>query len=124
MNTVEDSIQRVVQEMRFSPESLPEHPVFSASKSTPTSPPEPPTTTEILQERQKVHGDFSDDAYTAQMLKGILHHTPNWREMSPVQLEALELICTKIGRICVGNKDHKDHWHDIAGYATLVSQRL
>src|SRR5688572_13624573 len=108
MNIPPRSTQPVGQEMQSLLSEIAEAEAL-ASKSTPISPPEPPTTTEILQERQKVHGDFSDDAYTSQMLKGVLHHSPNWREMSPVQLEALELICTKIGRICVGNKDHKDH---------------
>ena len=48
----------------------------------------------------------------------------NWKSLSEVQKEALEMIQHKIGRILAGNPDHKDHWDDIAGYAKLVSDRL
>lgn len=82
------------------------------------------TTDQILEERHKVHGDFSADAATAQRLKDLLRNTPNWAALTAVQREALEMICTKMARIMVGNNNHKDHWLDISGYATLVAQRL
>jgi hypothetical protein len=88
----------------------------------PTEP--PPTTEAILQERQKIHGDFTADARTSQELKAIFHNSTNWQFMAPYQREAIELICTKLGRIAVGSHKHQDHWDDIAGYATLVSKRL
>jgi hypothetical protein len=47
-----------------------------------------------------------------------------YKELNPVQMEALEMIAHKIARILNGNPDHHDHWHDIAGYATLVAERL
>lgn len=34
------------------------------------------------------------------------------------------MIAVKIARILVGDCNHPDHWHDIAGYATLVADRL
>ena len=40
------------------------------------------------------------------------------------QVEALDMIATKIARILNGNPDHVDSWIDIAGYATLVADRL
>jgi hypothetical protein len=40
------------------------------------------------------------------------------------QWEALEMIVHKMGRIVNGNPDEVDHWVDIAGYATLVADRL
>lgn len=30
------------------------------------------------------------------------------------------MILHKIARIMNGDPDHIDHWHDIAGYATLI----
>lgn len=77
-----------------------------------------------MAERNKVHGDYSTDAMNAQMLKDILHMSKNWPQLNHVQRESLEHICTKMGRICAGDPDHKDHWADIAGYAILVAQRL
>jgi len=40
------------------------------------------------------------------------------------QWEALEMIVHKIGRIVNGDPDVTDHWVDIAGYATLIAERL
>ena len=34
------------------------------------------------------------------------------------------MIVTKIARIVNGSPDKVDHWVDIAGYATLVADRL
>lgn len=78
----------------------------------------------ILEERGKVHGDFSLDAATSQRFKKMLCECENWDKLSAVQREALEMICTKLARIMVGNPHHKDHYDDIAGYARLVAQRL
>jgi hypothetical protein len=44
--------------------------------------------------------------------------------LNPSQREALDMIQHKIGRILAGNPNHHDHWHDIAGYATLVANEL
>ena len=125
MNTQPSSTPPVVPAAPSWQLSSEEQTAFAGSKSTPTLPPAPPPITEnILQERQKVHGDFQADAYTAQSLKDILHLSPNWETLTVVQREALEMICTKLGRIVVGNPNHQDHWDDIAGYALLVSKRL
>lgn len=125
MNTADVLTRLVEAETPSSQPSLEEEIASAALKLTKSSHSEPPPTTEaILQERQKVHGDFFFDAFNAQALKTVLRTSANWDNMSAVQREALEMICTKIGRICVGNADHKDHWDDIAGYALLVSKRL
>ncbi len=78
----------------------------------------------ILAERGKAHGDFTDHARFAQELKGIAYHSGNWEKLTSVQAEALEMILHKVARILAGNPNHQDHWDDIAGYATLVSERL
>jgi len=40
------------------------------------------------------------------------------------QAEALDMIFSKIARILNGDPNHLDSWTDIAGYATLVADRL
>ena len=82
------------------------------------------TTEELLAERAQTHGDFTDHAGTTQDLKTIMYDHPNYKKLSAVQKEALEMIVHKIGRILAGNPDHKDNWADIAGYAKLVKDRL
>lgn len=82
------------------------------------------TTQELLAERGKTHGDFGDHARVTQELKLVMFAERNYKNLSEVQKEALEMIQHKVGRILAGNPDHKDHWDDIAGYARLVSERL
>jgi len=38
--------------------------------------------------------------------------------------EGLHMVFHKLGRIAAGCATHKDHWDDIAGYATLVSRDI
>jgi hypothetical protein len=40
------------------------------------------------------------------------------------QALALQMIVQKLARIANGDPDHLDSWLDIAGYATLVAERL
>lgn len=77
-----------------------------------------------LDARRAVHGDFTDHARITQALKDVVHGSPSWERMNPVAREAIEMILHKVGRACSGNPDYADHWHDIAGYARLVEERL
>ena len=78
----------------------------------------------VLAERGAIHGDFSDDAVASQSIKAAIRAGKNWGSLSDPQMEALEQIATKIGRILSGDPNHKDHWLDIQGYARLVSEQL
>ena len=79
---------------------------------------------EILNEREKTHGDFQESATVAQAMKGYMRYYADWEYLPNTHKEALEMIVHKIGRILAGNPSHKDHWDDIAGYATLVANKL
>lgn len=88
-----------------------------------------PKVNEILEERSHTHGEFSDHARMAQALKSVVQNPQGggyegYDELKDIQREALEMILHKIARIRSGNSMHRDHWDDIAGYATLVSERL
>jgi hypothetical protein len=78
----------------------------------------------ILEERGSRYGDFADNAQTAQDLKMVLYRSAGFCQMSPVQQEALEVICQKISRIVTGNPNYDDNWVDIIGYTQLVIDRL
>jgi len=81
--------------------------------------------TEILQERGKRYGKFTDHAAVTQGLKAVISsHMPTGRAFTADQAEALDMICHKIGRIVAGDPDYADSWVDIAGYAKLVADRL
>lgn len=85
---------------------------------------EMPGVEEILSERGKTHGDFVLNSLISQSLKEIIQAPPYWNKLDASQKEALDMICHKISRIIAGNSNFKDHWDDIAGYATLVSKDL
>ncbi len=79
-----------------------------------------------LDERAQDYGKFKDGAALMQALKRTLadHARMHNKTFSDDQWEALEMIVHKIGRIVNGNPDKVDSWVDIAGYATLVADRL
>jgi hypothetical protein len=81
----------------------------------------------ILEERGARYGKFKDHARISQELKRAMYrHIDQVSKIDPDpdQMEALEMICHKIARILNGDPDYSDSWRDIAGYATLVADRL
>lgn len=80
----------------------------------------------VLNNRAKNYGKFMDGAEIMQMTKRLLHNYIEQRGTSLAfdQLESIDMIIHKLGRIINGNPDHIDNWVDIAGYATLVADRL
>lgn len=80
----------------------------------------------LLEERGSRYGDFIDHATVTQALKSVIYNRLKTRRrcMAPDQWEAIDMICHKLGRIANGDTDYVDSWDDIAGYATLVADRL
>lgn len=83
-----------------------------------------PDVSATLSERGARYGKFTDHAHYTQGIKDILHSSPNWPRMNFDQREGLDMIAHKIGRILAGDPNYADNWHDIAGYAKLVDDRL
>lgn len=79
---------------------------------------------ETLSQRQSTHGEFLTHALIAQSIKCQMFNAHGYAVLSAMQREALDMIAHKIARILNGNPDVHDHWHDIAGYATLVADKL
>lgn len=80
----------------------------------------------VLDARAKDYGKFIEGAEIMQMLKRLVHNYIEDRgtPLAFDQREAIDMIIHKLGRIINGNPDKVDHWVDIAGYATLVADRL
>jgi hypothetical protein len=80
----------------------------------------------VLDTRADQYGSFMQSSDTVIRIKGIMHNAVarNAVHLYPDQLQALDMIATKISRIVHGNPNHLDSWTDIAGYATLVADRL
>jgi hypothetical protein len=79
-----------------------------------------------LAERGNRYGSFDGHAEIAQRLKAITRHFEAVRacDLQADQREALEMIMHKVARILNGDPNYIDNWVDIAGYATLVADRL
>ena len=90
--------------------------------------PEVPVTSvdTVLNDRAKDYGKFIEGAEIMQMLKRLVHNYIEARgtQLAFDQREAIDMIIHKLGRIINGNPDKVDSWRDVAGYATLVADRL
>ena len=82
------------------------------------------TIRDTLGSRRSTHGDYTDHARVTQSFKRVMEREAGWQRLNDCQREALAIIAHKIGRILSGNPHFHDHWHDIAGYATLVADRV
>lgn len=83
-------------------------------------------TADILEERGSRYGNYLDQATICAKLLGIIDGELRARhkQLMPDQADALNMIAVKISRIVNGDPDYADNWRDIAGYATLVADRL
>jgi hypothetical protein len=92
----------------------------------PISEPKKEEVAAILDKRGTSYGTFLDNARVTQRLKAVAHNFAgqNNKTFDADQAEALDMIFTKVGRILNGDSNHIDSWIDIAGYATLVADRL
>lgn len=81
---------------------------------------------DIFDEREKRYGNYSEQAMIAQTLITFLlaNLARKRKKLDSDQLDALQMIAVKIARIINGDPDYPDSWRDIAGYATLVADRL
>lgn len=81
----------------------------------------------LVNERGKTHGNFGDHARVTQRFKDVLATELSARAqrqqsfLTPTQIESLEMILHKIGRIVAGDPAFEDHWADIAGYARIAN---
>jgi hypothetical protein len=81
---------------------------------------------EMLAGREARYGSFQGHAEISQVIKQVIHSAAKARgkDLESDQLEALDMIAHKIARIINGDPNYADNWVDIAGYATLVANRL
>ena len=76
----------------------------------------------LLNTREKTHGNYRENANISQAIKDVLRSGKNWERLHDGQKEALEMISVKLARLLSGDKDFRDHWDDIEGYAKLGGQ--
>lgn len=81
---------------------------------------------DVLQERGSRYGSFENHSLICQTLKAVINTNliKLDKHLACDQQQALDVICDKIARMINGDADYLDNWVDIAGYATLVANRL
>ena len=79
---------------------------------------------DILNERERTHGDYPVQSATAQILKAAMREMPNWFSMPSYMKESLEMIATKIARMGHGDCHNSEHSLDGAGYFQLITREL
>lgn len=77
-----------------------------------------------LEDRGSKYGDFAHMSENIDSLMKEMMLCGGWEKLEPEMRHALTMIAVKIGRILTGDPMLPDSWHDIAGYATLVEERL
>lgn len=80
----------------------------------------------ILDDRGSRYGNYLDQATITNDLLRVIDGNLRKRgkTLQPDQADAMNMIAVKISRIINGDPDYADNWKDIAGYATLVAERL
>ena len=77
-----------------------------------------------LAERGARYGDFADRAVVAQAIQDAMRKPAGWEKLPAMHKQALTVIADKIARMLTGDPMYMDSVRDIAGYATLVLQRM
>lgn len=79
---------------------------------------------EILNDRGKRYGNYLDQATITEEIRRAIREGLSSQPLKADQCDALHMIAVKLSRIVNGDPDYADNWRDIAGYATLVADRL
>lgn len=79
---------------------------------------------DTLAERGSRYGVFVDNAVIAQSLKRVIRTGKSWQSSSEDVKEAVDFILSKLSRVVSGDPEYADNWHDIAGFAKLVEDRI
>ena len=80
----------------------------------------------ILDDRGSRYGNYLEQTKITNALLRVIDGSlrDRGKSLQPDQADALNMIVVKISRIINGDPDYADNWRDIAGYATLVAERL
>lgn len=77
-----------------------------------------------LAERGATYGRFDHHATLARRIIEVVSSGENFSSMPPDAQHALCYIADKMARVLTGQHDHRDSWLDMAGYATLIVDRI
>ena len=81
-------------------------------------------TRELLDEREKICGDYADHAHTLISVMEHLMIAPGWDKLSSCMKETIYMTIFKYARILNGDPNFLDHWQDVVGYNQLIVDRL
>lgn len=80
---------------------------------------------ETLRQRGSRYGSYSDvSALTVELFGPVWRKMQGREEFKHYHVEALHMICNKMALAVCGDPMYADNWHDIAGYAKLVENKI
>jgi hypothetical protein len=82
------------------------------------------TIEQTLQDRQKTHGDWPEQARISQALKDTFRSSNGWNHLTPAMRDSLDMMAQKQARILSGDPNHEDHWVDLQGYSRLAEKSI
>lgn len=82
------------------------------------------TIAETLKDREAKYGDFREVSKRTHGVMSVLRIDPEAHKFRHEQYQAIYMIAMKLARIYCGDQDHRDSWHDIAGFSTLIAESL
>lgn len=74
--------------------------------------------------RHATHGEFDKTAENILRLEQAFYVGAGPTPLNAAQRHGVNQILVKLARISSGDPNCKDHWDDIAGYASLVAKGL
>lgn len=75
----------------------------------------------LIQTREQTHGSFSRNAEISQKFKMIIRE--HGGQLTYIERESMEMICSKFSRILAGKSLLKEHWEDVVGYGQLALEQ-
>jgi len=78
---------------------------------------------EIVKERNKIYGDFSNIAEVSQKIKD-MYYMYNAQELDPVINESIDMVIHKLARVICNGSRYIDNIRDIQGYCQLIINYL
>ena len=82
------------------------------------------TISDTLAERGTRYGNYLKQTAISGGIKETMQGESTYWDLATDQQDALDMFAVKISRILNGDPNYADNWADIAGYATLVKDRL
>lgn len=79
---------------------------------------------DLITTRKSTHGDFRVNAALHKAFMDVVHASPNYKALTPVQYIGIFHKFGKLSRALAGDPNFLDHWRDDQGYTELIAAEI